>query len=193
MKTWFCASILTAAVLVPTFGCGNKKPERVRPPVDELTDGGRGLQGKDVISSTDQMAADLLASPALNASKEQWTIVVDRVENLTQSQRGDLDIFLKRLRTRLINMGHGRVQLVENLKTFNELKARELEPTGDPYGQGGPNAPGPRKNVQPDYFLWARISEMPNRDTSFFLVTFSLTKVDRTVVWENDYAVATAR
>lgn len=190
MNHWIKATVLTAAIFTAGIGC-SKKPDRVRPPVDELSDGGKGLQGKDVISSTDAMAADLLKSPALNASKDQWVIVVDRVENLTTTQRGNLDIFLQKLRTRLVNMGYGRVQLVENLAKFNELKARELEPTGDRYGQGGTTPP--KKNLQPDYFLWARISELPNKDTTFFLVTFSLAKSDRTIVWENDYPVATYR
>jgi len=193
VKHWINLTVLSAVILAAGLACSHdKKHDRVRPPVDELSDGGRGLQGKDVISSTDQMAADLLSWPALNASHTQWTIVVDHVENLSTSQRQNLDIFLQRLRSRLVNMGQGRVQLVENLQKFNDLKARELEPTGDRYGQGGPGAPT-KKNVQPDYFLWARVSEMPNRETSFFLITFSLAKIDRTIVWENDYPVSVYR
>ncbi len=181
--------MLVAVVLV---GCSSKeKNGRVRPPVDELADGGRGLQGKDVVTASDKMAASLLTLPALNASQTQWTIVVDRVENLSVSQRSNLDIFLLRLRSKLITMGGGRVQLIENLQKFNDLRNRELEQTGDQFGQGGlGNKP---KTVQPDYFLSAKLAELPNRDTSYFLVDFTLTKIDRTIVWGDIYEVTAKR
>lgn len=190
MKSIFVAMML--AVVVLGVGCKSEpKDGRVRPPVDELYDDGRGLQGKDVIASSDKMAASLLSLPQLNASDRQWVIVVDRVENLTQSQRGDLNIFLMRLRSKLLQQGGGRVTLVENLQKFNELRSRELEPTGDRFGQGGIDQKP--KTVQPDYFLSAKLAELPNRDTSYFLVDFTLTKVDRTIVWGDMYEVATKR
>lgn len=178
-------------VMAIGLGCSNKQKDgRVRPPVDELADGGRGLQGKDVITASDRMAVSLLALPALNAAQTQWTIVVDQLD-VPPSQRQSLDIFLTRLRSKLISMGQGRVQLIENMQKFNELRARELEPTGDRFGQGGiPKAP---KTVQPDYFLSGKLAEMPNRDTSYFLIDFTLTKVDRTIVWGDIYEVATKR
>ncbi len=185
---------LTFAVAMGGFACSKKTDRmgRVRPGVDELSDDGRGLQGKDVIGASDKMAASLLSLPALNASHTQWTIVVDRVENLSVTQRQNFDMFLTRLRSRLIQSGQGRVQLIENLQKFNELRARELEQTGDRFGQGGVGG-GPSKNVQPDYFLSAKLAELPNRETSYFLVDFTLTKVDRTIVWGDIYEVATNR
>ncbi len=180
-----------ALVMSIGLGCSNKEKDgRVRPPVDELADDGRGLQGKDVITASDRMATSLLALPALNASQTQWTIVVDKLD-VPDSQRQSLDIFLIRLRSKLISMGQGRVQLIENMQKFNELRARELEPTGDRFGQGGiGNAP---KTVQPDYFLSGKLAELPNRDTSYFLIDFTLTTVDRTIVWGDIYEVATQR
>lgn len=184
-------TLLIGAVLLGT-GCKSKpKDGRVRPPVDELYDEGRGLQGKDVIASSDKMAASLLSLPQLNASDRQWTIVVDRVENLTQSQRGDLNIFLMRLRSKLLQMGGGRVTLIENMQKFNDLRNRELEPGSDRFGQTGLDQK-PR-TVQPDYFLSAKLAELPNRETSYFLVEFTLTKVDRTIVWSDMYEIATKR
>src|SRR3954454_13123287 len=81
--------------------CYHDKPHgygQQRPPVDELDARDRGLQSKDVVVASDQMAQDLLALPELNESRHQWTIVVDRVENRTTSDRFDLNIFLSRLR-----------------------------------------------------------------------------------------------
>src|SRR2546421_1804365 len=67
-------------------GCHNDKPHQYgqeRPPVGDLYEGDRGLQSKDVVAASDKMASDLLADPNLNASNEQYTIVVDRVDNQT--------------------------------------------------------------------------------------------------------------
>src|SRR5205085_1652744 len=115
-------------------------------PVDQLDPRDRGLQSKDVVAASDKMAADLLADPNLNASRTQWTIVVDRVENNTSDPRANLDIFIRRLRTALFQQGRGRVQLIENRAKLRELQSRELEPGSserDDYGQGSGQRPAP--------------------------------------------------
>jgi len=185
--------IVTALICSAALAGCTQKTGRVRPDPTELSDKGRGLQGKDVITASDKMATSLLSLPALNASQTQWTIVVDRVENLSQSQRQNFDLFLIRLRSTLVRQGQGRVQIIENLQKFRELKSRELEPTGDRFGQAGPGATNAPKSIQPDYFLSARLSELPNNETSYFLVDFNLTKVDRTIVWGDMYEVAVNR
>lgn len=188
--------IVCGAVMV---GCSQKteKMGRTRPPVDELSNGGRGLQGKDVISASDQMAQDLLSSPVINESRDQLTIVVDRVENLTQTQRFNMDIFLQRLKVNIAKHGRGRVQLIENRDKLRELQSRELEQPGSTFGQGGVNGkPGPA-GIQPDFALYAKVSELPNSETSYFLLEFTLTKIGgegaRRSVWSNMYEVTTYR
>src|SRR5215217_4209559 len=87
--------LITLAGLV---GCAHDKPHsygQQRPPVDELDARDRGLQSKDVVQASDDMAMKLLADPNLNASHSRWTIVVDHVENKTVSARHDMDIFLE--------------------------------------------------------------------------------------------------
>ena len=180
---------LSAGVLALGVGC-SKNHGRVRPPVDELSDKGRGLQGKDVVSATDQMAASLLSSPALNASRDQWTIVVDHVENLSASQRGNLDIFLIRLRARLSQLSAGRVTLIENRQKLNELQNRELDPIAvDP---NRPATPAPPR-LQPNYYLSAKLADLPSGESTYFIVDFTLSKNDRTIPWEGMYEVATSR
>jgi len=180
--------MLTAAIAAGV-GCEHEKKHRGRPPVDEISEGG-GLQGKDVISASDQMAQDLLASPDINAQRTQLLIVVDHVENRTQSQRFDMDIFLARLKTNLNKYGKGRVQLIENRDKLHQLQSRELEPTGQGGNPGSPMAAG----IQPDYALYATVSELPNRETSYFYLEFSLTNLHtRQLVWTNGYEVATYR
>src|SRR3954452_10538012 len=150
-------SLLVGGALAQA-GCHKDKPHEYgqqRPPVDQLDPRDRGLQSKDVVQASDKMAADLLADPNLNASREQWVVVVDRVENQTGDPRANLEPFLRRLRTALFQQGRGRVQLVENREKLRELQSRELEsgagerePSGQ--GSGATHAPGPA-GLQPDY------------------------------------------
>ena len=193
MKTT-CAVMMLSVLAAAAGGCaGRDRPyeySRERPPVDQLDPRDRGLQSKDVVSASDQMAMDLLALPELAATGHRWLIVVDRVENLTASRRQDLDIFLERLRINLARYGRGRVQLIENRDKLRDLQFRELEQERDDFGQtGGRRAPGPA-GIQPDFALYGRIMEMPNRATSYFLCEFTLTDLNtREQVWTNAYEV----
>ena len=185
--TWASGLLIVAGI-----GCSSDRP--VRPPVDELSNGGRGLQGKDVISASDQMAQQLLALPALNASQQQWTIVVDHVANLSTTQRQNLDLFLNRLRVKISMLGQGRVTLVENRAKLQQLQANELDvQPNNPFGQGG-MMPGATGRVQPDFALSATLSDLPNEETNYFLVQFALTDLHRGIsVWDGMYEVATYR
>ena len=184
--------MLAAAIaLVLAAGCA-RTYEDARPPVDSLDERDAGLQSKDVVQASDQMAMDLLALPELNVSNKRWLIVVDRVENRTVNSRFDLDVFLLRLKSNLAKHGKGRVQLIENREKLRELQSRELESEVDGSVKGAP-APGP-KGIQPDYALYARINELPSRGTSYYLIEFTLTNLtDRTLAWNNSYEVKVAR
>ena len=187
------ASLLVGVAVIALAsgtGCYHDKPHEYgqeRPPVDELDKRDSGLQSKDVVQASDQMAMDLLADPNLNASQTRWTIVVDHVENSTVNSRFDMDIFIERLKANLARQGRGRVQLIENRAKLRDLQARELEIERTD-GQPGP------KGIQPDYSLYAKISELPNRGTSYYLATFTLTDLrTRELAWTNAYEVRVAR
>jgi hypothetical protein len=193
------------ALLALAAGCTHDRPHEYgerRPPVDEVTADETGLGSKDVVSASDQMAQDLLGNRELNASRTQWTMVVDHIDNRTTSNHFDMDIFLERLRVNLAKYGKGRVALIENREKLRDLQSRELEiPAAgerDDYGQTGASssgrpAPGPR-GVQPDYALYGKVMELPNRGTSYFLCEFTVTDLrTRQQVWTNAYEVKTAR
>ena len=192
-------SSLALTAVIAGSGCTKDYNAR-RPPVDQVTQDEKGLGSKDVVSASDQMAQDLLASPDLNASHTQWTMVVADVENKTTGNHFDLNIFIERLRSNLSQYGKGRVQLIENRDKLRQLQSKELEyPSSgsDQYGQGGGGgghgAPGPA-GIQPDYALYGRIMELPNRGTSYFLCEFTVTDLKtRQQVWVNKYEVKTAR
>jgi hypothetical protein len=164
-------------------GCTNEHHENARR---------EGLEGRDVVASSDKMAMDLLALPDLNASKNQWLIVVDHIDNMTANHREDLDIFLERLRVKIAQLGHGRVQLVENRDKLQQLQSRELDPGGggDEFGQGGGQVPAGSGRYKPDFSLYGKIMELPNRGKSYFLCEFTLTNLHTGLqIWTNDYEV----
>ena len=177
---------LAAAVMMATIVTGCAKDYNTQRPdvaLVELRD--IGLQSKDVVQAADQMAADLLSDPTLNASHDRWVVVVDRVENHTVNSRFDLDVFLQRLKAKLAQQGRGRIQLVENREKLHDLQARELERSAP-----AANAAG----LQPDYSLYARVDELPNRGTSYYQVTFTLTDLrTRELAWTNMYEVRVER
>jgi hypothetical protein len=197
-----CRFVFAAVPVVALLaGCASDRPHDYgenRPPVDSVSPDDRGLQSKDVVSASDQMAQDLLASPDLNHSQNRWTMVVDHVDNETQNHRFNLDIFLERLRVNLAKYGHDRVALIENKAKYHGLQSNELEGEreGDPYQQGdsaGTNKPVYR-GIQPDYSLYAKIMEMPNRGTDYYYCEFTVTDLrTREQVWTNAYEVRVAR
>jgi hypothetical protein len=209
MKTWSksCNAIaLLAATALGIAGCtsDDKPPEygRQRPPIDQLDERDRGLQSKDLIAATDQMAMELLSLPDLNESRTQWTIVASNVENETVDARENYDIFIDRLRTSLGKHGRGRITLIENRERYRRLQNKELEPGAgereDEFGQtgrsptSGGNA-GPA-GVQPDFILYGKMQELPNRATSLYRAEFNLTNLkNRVQVWTGEYMVKVER
>lgn len=179
---------LSAALL---GGCA-KDYSDARPPVDSIDPKAAGLQGADVEKSADQMARDLLAMPEINRpGAGTMFIVVDKVEDKTYGQF-DLNIFLQAVRTKLVRMSGGRVQIVENRARFHELRARELEREREVPGMPPP-PPGPAGD-QPDFSLYAVISELPERTTSYYRLDFQLTSLNtRRIVWGGEYTVRTRR
>jgi hypothetical protein len=197
-----CRFALAAVpVLAMLAGCASDRPHDYgdsRPPVDAISPDDRGLQSKDVVSASDQMAQDLLALPELNRSQNRWTIVVDHVDNQTQNHRFNLDIFLDRLRVNLAKYGHDRVALIENKAKYHGLQSNELEGEreGDQFQQGDTSgvAKPAYRGIQPDYSLYAKISELPNRGTDYYYCEFTLTDLrTREQVWTNAYEVRTER
>ena len=166
-----------------------------RRPVDTLDERDRGLQSKDVVSASDLMARDLLADEGLRRANAQWVMVVDRFEDHTMDRRfnANYDIFIERLRTNLGQYGKGNVTLVENKAKLNQLRNKELDGTrGDEFGQGsGGGGPG---RLQPDFALYGKAYDLPNRGTNYYLLEFTAVNLHNgTQVWTNKYEVKAAR
>jgi hypothetical protein len=147
-----------------------------------------------MVVTTDQMAQSLLALPELNESKAQWTIVSTTMENQTVEPGVPYQIFIDRLKTNLAKHGRGRVTLIENKDRYHDLQNRELEGGGaDQFGQGS-RATGFSAGIQPDYVLYGKMQEMPNRGTSTYRAEFNLTNFKtRVIVWSDEYIVKVER
>ncbi|HEX4796403.1 MAG TPA: hypothetical protein VH370_21620 [Humisphaera sp.] len=184
---WMSLGIVFVAALA---GCTHDRPHeygKQRPPVDQADPRDTGLQSMDVVAASDRMSASLLSRPELNASKMQWQIVIDRVEDMTTDHefRTNYQIFLERLKDNLSKQGHGRIVLIENREQFNNLRGRELEGV----------APGPAPQAaQPDYSLYLKAMDMPGRGTNYFYLQFAMTDLHtRVIVWSDRYEVRAAR
>jgi hypothetical protein len=187
MKFRTCSAVLVTAAACWAGGCGGAHTyDQDRPPTDSLVEGNTGVQAKDVGAATDAMANDLLALPALNTASRQWTIViVDPVNNTADPTFSHYDVFSHRLQPLLLSKSGGRVSLIENKAQYHDLQNKELEAPADNMGQGS-GATGHAAGIQPDYALTITIDEMPNRATSYFLVTAKLTNFQtRQIVWSN--------
>jgi hypothetical protein len=188
-----------AGVLGVVAGCAQDKPHEYgeqRPPADQIDPRDRGLQSLDLIAATDKLAADLIASPAVRDNPNQLTIVVDRMDDLTTDRTfgTNYQIFLERLKVNLARYGHGRVQLIENKNQFHGLRGRELENERDDFGQGGNRGDVAPQAIQPDFALYGKAMDMPNRATNFYMLEFNLTNLhNRTLAWSNDYEVKALR
>ncbi len=194
MSTFMCLGLASIAVI----GCHSDRPHeygKQRPPLTDINEHDRGLQSKDVVDASDQLAQDLLADPKLNASSTQWTMVVTGMKNNTSNPQYNYDIFTQRLKVNISRYGANRVQLIENRDQLHELRNREWEGgKGDEFGQTGGAAPGAGAGIQPRYALYGTISELPSRSTSYYFAEFTVTDMTtRQIVWTSAYEVKAKR
>lgn len=186
-KGLFLAAVLGMGAVVG--GCASDEPHsygKQRRPVDQLDEGNRGLQSKDVVNASDKMAMELLSDDRLRQAGPKWTMVVMPAEDRTIDRKfsTNYDIFIERLRTNIAIKGKNSVALIENKARLANIRNRELD---------GP-APSNNPRIQADYALYAAVRDMPNRNTNYYLVQFTATDL-RTgeQVWNGMYEVQVER
>src|SRR5580693_6131058 len=101
---WVTIGTLATVSAMFSLGCNGPHPtgyadQRTDP--NQLSNDDSGLQSKDVIQCTDQLVADLLSAPKLNASATQWTLAVGKVDDQTTDRMfgTNYDIFIESLRS----------------------------------------------------------------------------------------------
>lgn len=161
-------------------GCASDRPHdygRERPPVGQIDERDKGLQSSDVVQSSDKVIEYMLALPDFNGPARK-TVVVTNIENKTSNPEFNYDIFIQRLRTNMGQFGRDRLFLVENKERVGRLRNQEIETGGrDPFGQGDGGTGPAVQSVQPEFALYGVVSELRNRETSYFLFEFVLTNL----------------
>jgi hypothetical protein len=158
-------------------------------PVDSLSPDDRGLQSKNLVEATDQMTRDLLATPDLRNSPTKWVLVIDRTEDRTVERyfNTNYDIFLERLRGCLAKYGNNQIALAENRAKLDALRNRELD-------AGDQAAAMPNQRMLPQYAMYAKAMDLPNRSTNYYLIEFTVIDMKSGIqVWTRTYEVKTAR
>ena len=148
------------------------------------------LNGDDLVTITDNMAAGLGSDPAVNAAiagHGPLKIVVMPVVNHLRAEvipSGQATAFTGRVRMLLSKHSADRFTWIMNRDAFYSLRGRELETGIDP-------GPAPEA-INPEYALTATFSSLTNEDRknrdTFYVCLFELTNLqNRTVLWSNSY------
>ncbi|HEY8666584.1 MAG TPA: hypothetical protein VIL86_07970 [Tepidisphaeraceae bacterium] len=148
------------------------------------------LSGTDLVQMTDDMAAKIMASPAVQeaiAKEGKLRVVVEPVENYMTAEvlpKGPSDAFTGRVRSLLAKHAPDKFEWCMNRDAFNVLRKRELD-----FDLG----PSPDR-VNPKYALTAKFSSLTNETTkqrkSFYLCVYELTDLNKSrVLWTDDYKV----
>jgi hypothetical protein len=148
------------------------------------------LGGADLIQMTDDMANQIVASPAVRAaiaSQGPLKIVCEPVENNMTAEiltTGQSEGFTGRLRSLLSKHAPNDFIWIMNRDAFNDLRQQELN-----YDLG----PSPDA-MNPEYALYAKFYTLTNETASvrsdYYLCVFQLTSlIDRSVLWSGKYEV----
>lgn len=176
-RTIQCLALSGLGLFLTAAGCTDDKPHeygQMRPPITDLDVRDRGLQSKDVVDASDQVAMDLLSLPQFNGPTRK-TVVVTAVENKTQNPYFNYDIFIARLKTNIAKQGPDRIMLIENKARFNNQRSAELDtPQADRFGQTGGTATTTER-IQPQYDLYGVVTSLPNRGTDYYHFEFTMT------------------
>ncbi len=176
MKTTLLSMLL---LLLSLTGCG-----------DAVHGHTTALDGVDLVTMTDDMAAQISADPDVQiaiAQKGALKIVVEPVINLMTGQvlpRGQAETFTGRVRVLLARHNAGRFVWIMNREYFRYITEKELET------DAGPNP----DTTNPEYALTATFSTLTHvtqdRQSDYYLCTYELTSLaDRSVLWTGKYEV----
>lgn len=179
-RTIQCLALSGLGLFLTAAGCQSDKPHdygQMRPSITDLDSRDKGLQSKDVVDASDQVAMELLSLPDFNGPTRK-TVVVTNIENKTQNPYFNYDIFIARLKTNIAKQGRDRIMLIENKARITQQRSSELETTpADRFGQTGGTAQVSPQSIQPEFDLYGVVTSLPNRGTDYYHFEFSLTNL----------------
>jgi peptidoglycan-synthase activator LpoB len=149
------------------------------------------LDSVDLVSMTNDMAASIVASPAVQAeyaAHGPLRVVCEPVQNRMTGEilpRGQAQAYTAQVRALLSEHAPDEFTWIMNRDEFYDLRNSELVNV--------PLGPSPDA-VNPQYALAARFDSLTNEDssgrTSYYLCVYRLTDLDhRRVLWSGSYKV----
>jgi len=172
--------LLTA--LAAAAGCGSYG----RVPIDaddNVKD--TGLESKDLLSTVEIMAADMVALPEIAEAAAPPTIAFLEVENAS-TEYIDTNLFLEDIRTELLQNARGKFRFLDRAKIEAIMKERNLKRAGEITTSGAKDLLGA------DLFLTGSIRNIlradGRRETNMMSYRFRLVDAESSlVIWEKDY------
>jgi hypothetical protein len=153
---------------------------------------GTGIEAQDIVSATDQMMRDILASPAIAGRGGVARVVVDsQYFRNESSQIINKNLLTDRLRTELMRAANGRMTFIARHAADMTEDERVLEQEGVVTGglQGKTKAA-----LGYDYRLGGRIASLDavdartGRKSRYFQITFELVeRGSSAIVWSGAY------
>jgi hypothetical protein len=196
-------TLTVAAVFAMLAGCQSKGDNVSGMRVVELDPGTRGpvagvgIEGQDIVSMTDRMIRDMLASPTLAAASRPPQVIVDGefFEN-ESAQRLNKNAITDRLRVGLNRYSAGRMVFVGRHYAGMVAQERDLKRQGvvDQATTGLTKA-----QAGADYRLGGRITSIDSRNPTngmvqrYNQIVFEMVDLERgTLVWTGMYEFARA-
>jgi hypothetical protein len=194
MPRFVAAGAVLACLVLGFAGCEQSRDE-MRPDLDKVVGGEKGMQSRDLREMTDRMAPDLLTIPEIANNPYRAVVVMKSIQNKTENEPGrDFDIYIARLKT-LLNSSkcRDRIAFTEDRATLQKIQGEELGGGQDSFedsSRGGPAPADPR--VKPQYALKGIFYSKHDDKTTYYLCTFQLTDLHNGLqVWEGSYEVRT--
>jgi penicillin-binding protein activator len=196
-------TLAVVAVSALLAGCQSKSDNLSGMRVVELDPGTRGpvagvgIEGQDIVSMTDRMVRDMLASPALVGAQRPPQVIVDGefFEN-ESAQRLNKNAITDRLRVGLNRYSAGRMVFVGRHYAGMVAQERDLKRQGvvDQATTGLTKA-----QAGADYRLGGRITSIDSRNPAngmvqrYNQIVFEMVDLERgTIVWSGIYEFARA-
>lgn len=147
-----------------------------------------GVESQDIVSMTDKMVRDMLASPALVDPKKPTVIIVDDEYFRNEShQRLNKGLIVDRLRTELLRASQGRFRFIARHAAAMVKAERDKRRQGEVAGAAA------KQLSSADFRLSGRFMDLPQADdrgrrTNYVQVQFEMIELNSgELVWAHMY------
>lgn len=185
------AGVIAGSLMLAAFtGCEtHPTPAEMRPDISSLQPGDKGLQSKDLVQMSDQMAGSILQAPEIVQNPNKITVVTTGIDNKTSQPTTDLTIFVKRLEGLLAQSAHDRIAFVERRTVTQGLQQADGG-NSDVFEEGSRTGAPKSTRIVAQYALKGEFYDLPRGQTTYYLCQFQLTSIATgQIVWQGQYEV----